>query len=114
MPRVKESEFFGFNDGVLDICEVAGRAIKRTKYRRLRFGNQTVGMRRFWEAKAASYEVDALVSILPVLGITTMDLCIIESQQYKILQVQNKFDAYPPCLLLSLSREPVLYRDERE
>lgn len=113
MPRVKESAFICFNDGVLDICEVRDRAIVRTKYKRLHFGRQTVGSTRFWTAKAATYQIDAVVAVLPVAGVTTMDLCLLRGQQYKIVQVQDKFDAEPPCLYLSLSREPLLYRDER-
>lgn len=114
MPRVKDSEFVSFNDGNLSICEVENRSIVREKYRRLRFGKRTVGVTRFWNAKVASSEIDLVAAILPVPGVTTMDICLIGEQQYKIEQVQDKFDAYPPCLYLSLARSPIRYRDERD
>ena len=43
MPRVKDSEFTTFNDGILDICEVKERTIIRTKQKGVRFGKTKVG-----------------------------------------------------------------------
>ncbi|MFQ7528653.1 MAG: hypothetical protein ACLRMN_14585 [Mediterraneibacter gnavus] len=42
-----------------------------------------------------------------------MDICIIGEKQYKIIQIQNKYDAAPPCLLLSLERVVTTYEDVR-
>ncbi len=113
MPRVKDSEFTTFNDGILDICEVKERTIIRTKQKGVRFGKKTVGISRFWQAKVSSSTVDALISILPVPEISKQDICIINGRQYKILQIQDKFDQAPPYLLLSLERNPILYKDAR-
>lgn len=113
MPRVKESTFICFNDGVLDVCEVENRALVRTKLRKLRYGNLTVGASRYWDAKIASSEIERMAAVLPEGEITTRDICVIGGKQYKILQVQEKFDAAPPCRYLSLSSMQVPYKDFR-
>ena len=84
-----------------------------TKHKGLRFGDQTVGVTRFWSAKVASSSIDRLVAILPVPGISQKDLCIIEGQQYTIKQIQTKLDKTPACLFLSLEENKITYRDER-
>lgn len=114
MPRVKNEVFITFNDGTMEICETKNRTIVKTRQKEIRFGNQTVGVNRFWQAKVASSTVDALVAIPPVQGIRRNDICLIQGEQYKILQIQNKFDQYPPCLFLTLEREPIKYEDVRE
>lgn len=114
MPRMQSDRFATFNDGILDICIVENRTITQTKHRGLRFGKKTVGINRFWQAQVSSATVDALVAILPVEGITTMDVCVLHGKQYKILQVQEIFDGSPPHLLLSLERIQISYKDVRE
>ena len=96
MPRRKDTKFVTFNDGMLDICSVKGRKIVETKHCGIRFGFRTV------------------VAILPVEDISTMDICIIREKQYKIIQIQNKYDETPPCLLLSLERVVTTYEDVRD
>lgn len=114
MPRVQDKDFVTFNDGILDICETEERKIVGTKAVGVRFGNRTVGVTRFWNAKVAASTVDALVAIPNVpYDVTTHDICLIGDRQFKILQVQNKFDQYPPHLLLSLERNPIIYKDVR-
>lgn len=114
MPRVENKEFVTFNDGELTICEVKNRNIVATKAEGVRFGNQTVGINRFWKAKVASSTVDRLVSIPIMQGVTTQNVCIIRGEQYKILQIQEKFDQSPPCLFLTLERIQTAYKDVRE
>ena len=113
MPRVQDDSFVTFNSGVLDLCKVKDRALVKTKHKGLRFGDQTVGVTRFWGAKVASSSIDRLVAILPVPGISQTDLCIIEGQQYTIKQIQTKFDKTPACLFLSLEENNITYRNER-
>ena len=52
--------------------------------------------------------------LLRLPGIEREDVVIIEGCQYRIAQVQEKFDASPPCLYLSLESVQMPYRDERE
>lgn len=113
MPKVQDKDFITFNSGVLDVCGVKERTIVSTKYNHLRFGDRTVGVTRFWKAKVASTNIDRLVVVPQAPGITQSDMCIIEGRQYKIKQVQSKFDTSPPCLFLSLEENNIIYKDNR-
>lgn len=113
MPKVQDSNFVTFNSGVLDLCKVKDRAIVETKQKSLRFGDQTVGVVRFWKAKVAASTITRLIAIPQIPEITQKDICIIEGQQYKIQQVQKKFDTNPPCFFLSLEENPITYKDIR-
>lgn len=113
MPRIKDNNFVTFNSGVLDLCKVKNRTIIETKYKGLRFGNQTVGVVRFWEAKVASSNIDRVVSVLPVEGISQSDICMINGKQYKINQAQTRYDKNPVCVFLSLEENKIAYKDER-
>ncbi len=113
MPRVKDNQFVTFNDGKLDICTVSDRKILCTKEQGIRFGRRTVGVSRFWNAKVASSTVDSVVAIPFRKGVSTMDICLINGEQFKINQVQDKFDQFPPCLLLSLERIQIAYKNTR-
>lgn len=113
MPRIQDNAFVTFNDGVLDLCKVKDRTIIETKQKGLRFGNQTVGVVRFWKAKVASSNIDRVVSILPVNEISQKDICIIKGIQYKIKQIQVKYDKKPVCMFLSLEENSIAYKDIR-
>ena len=124
MPRIRSRQFENFGDGLLTICDADERTITRTKMEHIRFGNRTVGVQRFWQAKTAGNKVDRLVSVpLSVAGldlVSTNDVVIIEtekvensSHQYAIKQVQPKYDAEPPALYLSLEKLVHPYKDGR-
>lgn len=113
MPRLKDKVFNTFNDGTLSICEVEGRKITKTKYAGIRFGNRVVGIKRFWHAKVNSSTVDKTVAIPWGLVINTLNIVIINDRQYKILQIQEKFDARPAEKLLSLEESKILFTDGR-
>lgn len=110
---MQTQKFETFNDGIIEICEVKNRTIVATKMSNIRYGKRVVGITRFYKAKIASDSVDKVVSILPVPGIQRQDICIIGHEQFKILQIQDKFDKCPPCLYLSLERIATKYKDER-
>lgn len=113
MPRIKNHKFVTFNDGVLQICELCERKIVKTKIDRIRYGNMTVGIKRFWDAKVAGNDIEKTVAIPKISNISRMDLIIMNQRQYKIEQIQDKFDQNPPYLLLSLSTSPITYKDVR-
>ena len=112
--RLKNRKFETFGDGILDICEASGRVLTKTKIRGARFGNKTVGAKRFWDAKVQGTEISRMVCILNQPGVERDDIVRIGDRQYRIAQVQDKFDASPPCLYLSLESVQVPYRDERQ
>lgn len=128
MARIKSKQFETFGDGLLTICTTDERTITGTKMEHIRFGNRTVGVQRFWQAKTAGNEVNKLLSIpLSVLELDTVDVqdvVILENEtdwlwdtmtfddaemkdkagQYQILQVQQKYDTQPPALYLTLEK----------
>ena len=137
MPRIQSRQFESFGDGLLAVCETDERTITRTKMKHIRFGNRTVGVQRFWQAKTAGNKVDKLLavplSVLEIGMIEINDVVILENEtdwlwdplqfddkqikdragQYQILQVQPKYDTKPPALYLSLERLVHPYKDKR-
>lgn len=126
MPQIPSRQFENFGDGLLAVCEADERTITRTKMEHIRFGNRTVGVQRFWQAKTAGNKVNKLLavplSVLEIDLIEVNDVVILENEaemedragQYQILQVQPKYDARPPALYLSLEKLVHPYKDGRE
>lgn len=121
MARIS-SDYETFGDGLLSICETDERNITGTKMEHIRYGNKTVGVQRFWQAKTVGNKVDKLISVpLEVLQLDQIlvnDIAILETEpgspgQYHILQIQPKYDSRPPALYLSLERLIHPYKDER-
>ena len=122
--RARRKQFETFTDGMLSICKTEGRAIVDTKLRDIRFGNRTIGKRRYFDAQTAGNKITKLLSIpaatLNVDDIESLDIVILNTQkksndpaQYKIVQIQEKFDATPPAIYLSLEKIVQLYKDRR-
>ena len=126
MPQIPSRQFETFGDGLLAVCEADERKITRTKMEHIRFGNRTVGVQRFWQAKTAGNKVNKLLavplSVLEIDLIEVNDVVILENEtemkdqagQYQILQVQPKYDARPPALYLSLEKLVHPYKDGRK
>ncbi len=114
MPRLKNKTFGTFNDGLLDICEVDDRKIVKTICHDIRFGDRVVGIERFWKVKVNSSVVDKTVAIPWGVEVNTLNMVIIKDKQYKVLQVQKKFDATPPESFLTLEENKALFADLRE
>lgn len=113
MPISKKTDEVTFNDGVLAVCECKENKITRTKAQRIRFGEKTVGVTRFFRAKVASDKIDRLIRLPKNPLIVRGDILLIENEQYKIIQMQPK-DTCPPSLDLSIERLVVLKKDLRE
>lgn len=125
MPRARRKQFETFTDGMLSICKTEGRAIVDTKFKEIRFGNRTIGERRYFDAQTAGNKITKLLSIpaatLNADDIESLDIVILNTQkkindpaQYKIVQIQEKFDATPPAIYLSLEKIVQLYKDRRD
>lgn len=125
MSRIRNKKFETFDDGLLTICEAEDRNLIRTKIEHVRYGNRTIGVSRFWQAKTDGNKVDKLLSIpldlWNVSPVSIHDIVILEnnekgqggSGQYEILQIQQKFDAEPPVMYLSLEKLVHTYKDRR-
>ncbi len=111
--RLKNRIFETFNDGVLAVAIVSERRIAKIRAEHIRFGDKTVGASRFFAAKTASDQIDRMIAVPPVPGIRATDLILIDSAQYQIIQMQEKFDASPPCIYLSLAESKIRYKEEQ-
>ncbi len=97
------TEFLTFNDGSCDIYSVSGNKPK-DKLLTLSYGNRTVGMKRFYAARAASTEINRLIQI-PLRGdVTAENRAVIEKVIYKIEQAQYLYDTNPPVTVLTLRK----------
>ncbi len=138
MPRLRSKQFETFGDGLLTICEADERTLTRTKVEHIRFGNRTVGVTRFWQAKTAGNKIDKVLSIpleaAEALLIETQDIVILENEtdwlwdrmefdesemqdqagHYQIQQIQAKYDTAPPALYLSLEKLVHPFKDWRD
>lgn len=121
MARIKNRRFEMFGDGILEICETEERSLIKTKIENVRFGDRTVGVSRFWNANTAGNKADRMVSvpleILEKVCIGIQDIVNIKkgnlTGQYKIIQIQHKYDAEPPVLYLTLEKMMHPYKDMR-
>ena len=114
MPRISNKQMETFNDGLIEVCVVKERSIIANRLdKKIRYGNKVLGFSRFYKAKVASDTVDKVISIPSVSAIQRGDLVILNSDQYKIILIQDKFDTQPPSRYLTLERINVLYSDKR-
>lgn len=97
------TQFLTFNDGWCDIYSVKGNKLD-TKMITLGFGNRTVGMKRFYAARAASTEINRLVQIPLREDITPENNVVISGVRYRIEQLQNLYDTNPPVTVLTLRK----------
>ncbi|SCL88016.1 hypothetical protein [Sporanaerobacter sp. PP17-6a] len=101
------TEFQTFNDGICDIYTVKTNKIDE-KIMSLRFGDRTVGMKRYYTARAANVDINRLIQIPQQLSITSLNRAVIENNEYKIEQVQHIKDTNPPVTILTLKRIGVI------
>ena len=102
----RPTEFLTFNDGQCDIYTVTGNKLA-DKVLTVCFGNRTVGMKRFYAARAASTEITRLIQIPLREDVTTENRAVIGKAVYKIEQSQNLYDTNPPVTLLTLQKSGV-------
>lgn len=102
MPNI---EFQTFNDGVLYLFETDkdNKIIEKTK-KNLRFGNRTIGVKRYYSARQNDIELKKVIHIHRNLNVVTDMAAVIDNTRYKIEQVQHYADTNPPVTVLSLSQ----------
>lgn len=96
-------EFLTFTDGFCDIYSVKGNK-RDQKLLTLCFGDRTVGMKRFYKARAASTEIDRVIQVPRGLSIEADHRAVIDGTEYKIEQVQQLYDTNPPVTVLTLRK----------
>lgn len=94
MPRARRKQFETFTDGMLSICKTEGRAIVDTKLKDIRFGNRTIGERRYFDAQTAGNKITKLLSIpaatLNADSIESLDIVILNTQKNQMTQLNTK------------------------
>lgn len=108
-----------FNDGILNVLEVEDREINKTLVENIYYGNKTVGVNRFFNAKVAGSTVSKLIAI-PfnyLIGrdnlVELTDFRTGETEIFKIAMLQEKFDTFPESIYLTLERTEIEYVDNR-
>lgn len=97
------TEFLTFTDGFCDIYSVKGNK-RDQKLLTLCFGDRTVGMKRFYAARAASTEADRVIQVLRQPSIEADHRAVIDGAEYKIEQVQHLSYTNPPVTVLTLRK----------
>lgn len=101
------TEFLTFNDGICDIYNVKGNKVS-DKLMTLCFGDRTVGMKRYYAARAATVEINRLIQVPQQKTITASNRVVIEDAEYKIEQLQQLNDTNPPATVLTLRKIGVI------
>lgn len=108
-----------FNDGILNVLEVKDREITKTLVENIYYGNKTIGVNRFFNAKVAGSTVSKLIAIPfnyfvkrdNLVELTDFRTGITEI--FKIAMLQEKFDSFPESIYLTLERTEIKYVDNR-
>jgi len=95
------TKFETFTSGICELWTVASGklTVKRATFH---YGNRVIGMKRFYAAKAATVDINKLVHIPRYEDISSMDAVVIDSERYKIEQIQHISDTNPPITVLTL------------
>lgn len=101
-----------YNDGVLTVYAVQDAAPvgylpqnRLAEKCKLPFAEQRVGVTRHYAARQNQINVERVLRIPRVAGVTNQDVAIThDGVQYRIDQVQTVPDVYPPSLDLTLVR----------
>lgn len=101
-------EFLTFNDGVVDICDVDdyGKPLRKG-CKRCHFGNQKIGITRYFAARQNDIEINKVIHIHKDLSITTDKTAIIKKTVFKIEQVQHDDYTNPKSTVLTLSQRGI-------
>ena len=98
-------EFLTFNDGLVttydtddndNIIPATGRAH--------RFGDEKIGINRYYAARQNDIELNKVIHIRRSLSVTTEGAAVIGKTRYKIEHVQQAPYTNPPSTVLSLSQ----------
>ncbi len=106
-------KFETFNGGLVDIYETDDDDdIIRNSIKRRAFGEETIGVKRYFSARQNDIELEKVIHIHRDLKITTENAAVINRTRYKIEQVQHKSDTNPPVTVLSLSQRGLYEGDD--
>lgn len=112
-PRTDNGVTQNYNDGVVAIIAVVDTAKPgyqpqpgkpQVKYT-LRYEERRLGVQRYYSSLQNQIQLDRVIRVPRVAGITTQDFAVTEDKQaYRIDLVQSVMDVYPPSLDLTLTK----------
>lgn len=102
MTLPKDKSFEAYKDGICTLCRIDDEGNAGDERERLRYGERTVGIKRYWEAMTHKVKVDRLIRVQFREWLTTEYLAVIGGVVYEIVQVQKIPDALPVSMDLSL------------
>lgn len=116
MPMIANKAMQTFNDGWMEVCEVKNNQITGTKSPApIRYGEETVGATRFWQAAVAEVNISRKVHVPLNPWIAQDDIVILDDgNQYRIRQIQRSDYTMPVSYSLSLEKLNILKKDVRE
>lgn len=105
MNKMNRNKIQTFNDGILSICTLESNDEKlHLVLENLRYENRTVGSSRYFQAKEAQHKISRIVRIPQVRELSDEDIVVVETNQFRILQVQSINDTFPKCWQLTLEK----------
>lgn len=112
-----------FNSGTLTPLISEDFVVKDTCPFAFHFGDRTIGVKRYWEARAQGEEISRLVSVslMPLTRdlftagslVELIDFMTGKKEIYKIDQIQIKEDTAPASIWLTLTNSEIQVTDER-
>ena len=99
-----DTEFVAFKDGVCKIYGVDYEGVETVKYTSLGFDNKILGFKRYYEARANQIEINRVIKVPAVGGITNYDFVEIDGVIYGVKMVQEIYDTNPMCIDLTLDK----------
>lgn len=98
-------EFLTFNDGTVRIYDTDDNdSIITATGRSHQFGNEKIGITRYYAARQDDIELDKVIHIHRSLSVTAESAAVIDNTRYKIEHVQQEPYSNPPSTILSLSQ----------
>lgn len=98
-------DFLTFNDGVAKIYETdENDDIIADSLKKYRFGNEKIGVTRFYGAKQNDIELSKVIHIHKDENLRTDMAVVISGTRFKIEQIQHDKSKNPPCSIVSLSQ----------
>lgn len=110
----RKNEHFG--DGIVKVYSVTNIAQPGDEPKdgitlklSMRYRAKTVGFKRYYEAMQAQVQVDRMILVRKQAGVSPQDVCVVDGEQYKIVQVQHLTEEKPELMLISMQRLEAAY-----
>lgn len=95
--------FIPFKDGYCDIYD--GSTLK---YGKIAFEEQKLGITRFFSARTAQTEINRVISVPLIVGVSQYDTVVIADKKYMVELIQPTDETNPPSITLTLRLLEVL------